>query len=185
MPALNWGLIQDGGVQESLMHAILYAHDPQTILFGRPGKDAGQDARAADGTIVYQSKYRDSLDMDEAVSLAIAELKTIKTYRSTGHANYTHWTNANQWVLFANLSINPNDDTKWKTKVVPEFLKEGLTASYWGKEIIEGKLAKVPEVREVFFGQENRVLVVSFKIGRRVPRRVITRTRTISAKVRN
>ena len=78
MPLLNWGLIHDGGILESMMHAILYAQDPQTILFGRPGKDAGQDARTADGHIVFQSKYRDGMDMDVAVSLALEELEKIK-----------------------------------------------------------------------------------------------------------
>jgi hypothetical protein len=159
MPALNWGLIQDGGVLESLMHAILYAKDPQTILFGRPGKDAGQDARTADGATVYQAKYRDGMDMDEAVKLALAELKTIKKYRDLSHANHEHWKNATRWVLFANLSINPNDDAKWMSKVVSEFAHVGLGAEYWTKQIIEGKLAEQPQVRDVFFGQENRVLV--------------------------
>jgi hypothetical protein len=41
MPALNWGMVSDGGAFESLMHAILYAEDPGTVLFGRPGSDAG------------------------------------------------------------------------------------------------------------------------------------------------
>lgn len=159
MPALNWGLIQDGGVFESLMHAVLYTNDPQTVLFGRPGKDAGQDARTADGTVVYQSKYRDSLDMDGAVKLALEELQKIEKYRAVTHANYEHWKSANRWVLFANFSINSNDDVKWKSKVVAEFARVGLVAEYWTKEIIEGKLAERPEVREVFFGQENRVLI--------------------------
>jgi len=141
------------------MHAILYADNPSTILFGRPGKDAGQDARTADGITVYQSKYRNGLDMDEAIKLALEELDKIKEYRAAGHANHEHWKAAQNWVLFANLSINPNDDAKWKSKVVPEFKKEGLTAHYWGIEIIEGKLAAKPEVRDVFFGQDNRVLV--------------------------
>lgn len=141
------------------MHAILYADNPSTILFGRPGKDAGQDARTADGITVYQSKYRNGLDMDEAIKLALEELDKIKEYRAAGHANHEHWKAAQQWVLFANLSINPNDDAKWKSKVVPAFKKEGLVADYWSIEIIEGKLAAKPEVRDVFFGQENRVLV--------------------------
>jgi hypothetical protein len=38
--ALDWGLIHDGGVLESLMHTLLYAEDPQTMLFGRKGNDA-------------------------------------------------------------------------------------------------------------------------------------------------
>jgi hypothetical protein len=67
MPALNWGVIHDGGTLESLMHAILYAKDQGIILFGRPGKDAGQDARTADGSTVFQAKYRQHLNMDGAV----------------------------------------------------------------------------------------------------------------------
>ena len=159
MPVLNWGLIHDGGILESMMHAILYAQDPQTILFGRPGKDAGQDARTADGQIVFQSKYRDGMDMDVAVDLALEELEKIKKYRAATHANHKHWKDATKWVLFANLSINPNDDGKWKSKVIPEFAKVGLAAEYWTKEIIEAKLAEESQVREVYFGQENRVLV--------------------------
>ncbi|MBI1213751.1 MAG: hypothetical protein GC190_20010 [Alphaproteobacteria bacterium] len=159
MSALNWGFIQDGGVQESLMHAVLYAEDPQTILFGRPGKDAGQDARSADGSVVYQSKYRSGLDLDGAVDLALDELEKIKKYRATGHANYGHWKDAKRWVLFANFLINPNDVDEWNTKVVTAFYEEGLVADYWDKTKIEGKLAELPEVRDVFFGCENRVLV--------------------------
>ncbi|EAQ78806.1 hypothetical protein DSM3645_29931 [Blastopirellula marina DSM 3645] len=156
---MNWGLIQDGGVLESLMHAILYAENPQTILFGRPGKDAGQDARTADGKIVYQSKYRDGMDMSEAIKVALKELEFITKYREKDHANYQHWEHAERWVLFANLSINPNDDAKWKSEVVPKFAAFGLNAEYWCKSEIEGKLAEKPEVRDVFFEHENRVLV--------------------------
>jgi len=159
MPALNWGMIQDGGAFESLMHAILYAEDAGTILFGRPGKDAGQDARSADGNVVYQAKYRQGLVMDGAVELALKELDKIKEYRQPEHSNYVHWQHVRRWVLVANLSINPNDDEKWETRVVPVFLQERLTAEYWYKETLEGKLAEHPEVREVFFGGENRVLV--------------------------
>jgi hypothetical protein len=159
MSALNWGFIQDGGVQESLMHAILYAEDPRTILFGRPGKDAGQDARSADGSVIYQSKYRKDLDLDEAVELALAELEKIKKYRKTDHLNYKHWKDAKKWVLFANFLINSNDVDKWNTKVVTAFDKEGLAADFWDQTKIEGKLAEQPQVRDVFFGCENRVLV--------------------------
>lgn len=159
MSALNWGMISDGGAFESLMHAILYAEDPSTILFGRPGKDAGQDARSADGTVVYQAKYRQGLVMDGAIDLAMEELDKIKSYRQPAHANYEHWRNARRWVLVANFSINPNDDAKWQTQVVPAFQQEGLTAGYWHIDTLEGKLAQNSEVRDVFFGGENRVLV--------------------------
>ena len=159
MPAINWGLVSDGGVFESLMHAILYACDPGTILFGRPGKDSGQDARSGDGLIVYQAKYRKSLDMDGAIALALGELEKIKDYRDPAHANYQYWEHATDWVLAANVSANPNDDAKWRSKVIPAFHSEGLEAKYWGVEILEGHLAQHPQVREVFFGGENRVLV--------------------------
>ena len=159
MPALNWGMIQDGGAFESLMHAILYAEDPGTILFGRPGRDAGQDARTADGAVVYQAKHRQSLVMDGVVALALEELDKIKDYRQPSHANHKHWRSAQRWILVANFSINPNDDAKWQGQVVPAFHAEGLTAEYWQLEALEGKLTQHSEVRDVFFGGENRVLV--------------------------
>jgi len=81
MPNLNWGMIQDGGAFESLMHALLYAEYPDTILFGRPGPDQGQDARSSDGCTVYQAKYRQNLDMDGAIAIALKELDQIKKYR--------------------------------------------------------------------------------------------------------
>ena len=159
MPALNWGLIQNGGVFESLMHSILYAVDPGTVLFGRPGKDGGQDGRSSDGTAVYQAKYRQNLDMDGAISLALEELEKITEYRKPSHANYKHWQSVRRWILVASFSVNPNDEAKWHSQVLPAFQKEGLATEYWNFETLEGKLAEHPEVRDVFFGEENRVLV--------------------------
>lgn len=159
MAVLNWGLIQDGGTFESLMHAILYAEDSGIILFGRPGKDAGQDARTADGTVIYQAKYRQGLVMEGAVALALEELEKIKRYRQPEHRNCKHWGSARLWILVANFSTNSNDDAKWRRKVVPAFQREGLDAYYWHIETLEGKLAEHPEVCDVFFGGENRVLV--------------------------
>jgi len=117
MPAMNWGMIHDGGTFESLMHAILYAEDPGIILFGRLGKDAGQDARSADGAVVYQAKYRQEMTMDDVVGLAVKELEKIKSYRQSQHANYEHWQNAHRWILVANFSMNPNDVVKWQAGV--------------------------------------------------------------------
>lgn len=159
MSSLNWGMIQDGGNFESLIHAILFAEDAGTLLFGRPGKDASQDARSADGSVIYQAKYRQGLVMDGAVDLALEELEKIKKYRQLQHPNYKHWQHARRWILLANLSINPNDDAKWQSCVVPRFQQEGLTAEYWHIETLEGKLASHAHVRDVFFGGENQVLV--------------------------
>jgi len=158
MSNLNWGMIQDGGTFESLMHAILYAEDAGMILFGRPGKDAGQDARSSDGAVVYQAKYRQGLTMERAVSLALEELKKINRYRQATHDNHRHWQNACRWILAANFNINPNDEAKWQEEVVPSFRKEGLKAEYWSIEKLEGKLTELVHIREVFFEGENRVL---------------------------
>jgi hypothetical protein len=159
MPALNWGLVQDGGVFESLMHAILYILDSDTILFGRLGTDAGQDARSADGTVVYQAKYRQNLNMNGAISLALEELEIIKKYRSPQHDNNVHWRNAQRWVLVANFLTNPYDEMKWKELVVPSFRQAGLEAEYWGIERLEQELHHHSEIEDVFFGGQNRVLV--------------------------
>jgi hypothetical protein len=159
MAALNWGVIQDGGTFESLMHAVLYAKDQGIVLFGRPGKDAGQDARSADGSVVYQAKYRQHLTMEGAVKIALEELEKIKDYRQKTHPNYSHWKDARRWILVANILANPNDDKDWQEQVVPEFQKEGLAAEYWGIKVLEGELASHPHVRDVFFEGENRVLV--------------------------
>lgn len=159
MSSINWAYINDGGAFESLMHSILYAESPGTVLFGRPGKDAGQDARSADGVTVYQAKYRKGLTMDGAISLALDELDRIKTYRDQSHSNHQHWEKAENWVLVANFSINPNDDAKWQSKVTPAFRAAGLEPSYWDIESLNGKLVDHPEIQDVFFGGENRVLV--------------------------
>lgn len=159
MSDINWAMINNGGAFESLMHAIVFAEDATTILFGRPGKDSGQDARSADGTHVYQAKYRTGLKMTEAVTLALEELKNIKKYKKPGHANYKHWQNANQWTLVANLSINPNDLAKWDV-VVQAFQQEGFQkVEYWGLEKIEQKLIQHPEICDAFFAGNNRTMV--------------------------
>jgi hypothetical protein len=152
-------MIQDGGTFESLMHAILFAENPNTILFGRVGPDQGQDARSADGNVVYQAKFRQGLTMDVAIGLAKAELATIKTYRQSTHPNHQHWQNTRQWILVANMSINPNDVAKWRSEVVPVFQREGMAADFWSVEMLEGKLEAHAEIRDVFFGGENRVLI--------------------------
>jgi hypothetical protein len=159
MPALNWGMIQDGGAFEALMCTILSAEDAGTVLFGRAGKDAGQDARSADRTVVYQAKYRQGMTMDDAVNLAKDELSKIKVYRQSQHPNNKYWQNVRRWVLVANFLTNPNDVSKWQNLVVPAFHEAGLLAEYWGIETLECKLAEHADIREVFFGGENRVLV--------------------------
>jgi hypothetical protein len=64
-----------------------------------------------------------------------------------------------RWILVTNILANPNDEKAWQDEVVETFHKDGLKAEYWGIKTLEGKLAEHPEVRDVFFEGENRVLV--------------------------
>ena len=152
-------MVSDGGTFESLVQAILYSENKNTILFGRPGKDSGQDARSDDGKVVYQAKYYQNMTIDDAVRISLKELKKIKNYQAPTHANHQHWKSVQRWVLVANFSINPNDHQKWKNDIVPLFKAEGLDAEYWDKSILEGKLVELHHIREVFFDGENRVLI--------------------------
>lgn len=159
MPEINWGMINSGDAFESLMHALVFAEDPTAILFKRPGKDSGQDARSLDGTHVYQAKYRAGLKMADAVTLALDELENIKKYKTPTHQNYKHWQNAKQWTLVANIAINSDDWVRWK-RVIEAFQREGFQdVTYWGIEQLENKLILHPEIRDAFFKGVNRTLL--------------------------
>ena len=69
----NWGIINNGGVFESLMHAILHTENAKVSLFCRSGKDNAIDARSEDGTHIYQAKYSKNMTMDSAIVLAKRE----------------------------------------------------------------------------------------------------------------
>ena len=84
------GMIEGGGAFESLVYTLLYDEDSSVILFGRPGKDSGQDARTKDGTRVYQAKFRNGMTMSTAIDLAKTELDTILKYRKTTYPNSKH-----------------------------------------------------------------------------------------------
>lgn len=158
MAMLNWGMINGGGAFESLMHALVFAEDSTAVLFGRPGKDSGQDARSGDGLTVYQAKYYSGMDMARAVEVAHGELGKIKKYKDPTHPNFVHWKSVKHWVLVANIRKNPNDIKKWD-EVVKAFRSEGFTdATYWGIEELEQLLYKHREISTVFFEGENRVL---------------------------
>lgn len=158
MTMLNWGMINGGGAFESLVHALVFAEDTTAVLFGRPGKDSGQDARSGDGVTVYQAKYYSGMDMEKAVKVAFGELEKIKKYKNPTHPNFVHWKNAKQWVLVANIRKNPNDAKKWD-EVVRAFRIEGFTGvTCWGIEELEQLLYMHREILDVFFVGENRVL---------------------------
>ena len=159
MSGLNWGMIEGGGAFESLVYTLLYDEDSSVILFGRPGKDSGQDARTKDGTRVYQAKFRNGMTMSTAIDLAKTELDTILKYRKTTHPNSKHWAHVTRWTLIANFAINPNDEAAWQRDVVPAFRQIGITADYWSLEKLEPEIINRPHLRDVFFNGNNRTLV--------------------------
>ena len=159
MSALNWGMIESGGTFESLVYTLLYDKDPSVILFGRPGKDSGQDARSKDGTCVYQAKFRNTMTMSIAIDLAKKELKKIVEYRKQSHPNSKHWAHVTQWILVANITHNPNNEAAWQRDVIPAFSKIGITAEYWSLEKLEPEIISRPHLQDVFFNGNNRTLV--------------------------
>lgn len=152
----NWGVINNGGVFESLMHAILYAENQSVSLFCRPGKDSAIDAKSADGTCIYQAKYRKDMSMDNAIELAKSELEKIKGLRTEKNV---HWNNAKKWILFANFEKNPNDEKKWQDEVIPLFKHIGLDAYFRDIENMDQSLIYFPHIKDSFFGGKNRAFV--------------------------
>src|SRR5262249_27561760 len=55
----NWGLITSGATFEALATTLIFFEDPKAALFGRRGKDGGQDARSGDGARVFQAKHHE------------------------------------------------------------------------------------------------------------------------------
>lgn len=60
MAERSWGHVRSGATFEALATTIVFFEDPGAALFGRRGKDGGQDARSRDGLMVYQAKYHGS-----------------------------------------------------------------------------------------------------------------------------
>ena len=95
----NWGLIQDGATFESLVRALIAFEDPSAILFGRAGRDGGQDAPSRDGTLVYQIKYSRDSDLGSATPSARDEARKIETYRVPNHPRCGQWkTKSRDWA---------------------------------------------------------------------------------------
>lgn len=159
MNDLNWGMITDGGVFESLVHAILFSDVKDVILFGRPGKDAGQDVRTGDGKVIYQAKYHQNMTMSLAINDAKKEFDKIQEYRKPNHQNFHHWKNAERWVLMGNFEINPNDFKRWNDEIVPLFNEISLEAKFYSKTDIENMLHNFTHIKEAFFGGYNRIFL--------------------------
>lgn len=60
MAERNWGTITSGATFEALVRTIVAFEDSGASLFGRRGKDGGQDARSSDATRVFQAKHHEN-----------------------------------------------------------------------------------------------------------------------------
>lgn len=153
----SWAHITSGATFEALGTAIIALESPGAKLFGRRGKDGGQDARSADGKTVFQAKHHESEAAKDAIADALAEADKIERYRDPSHGRYEQWKKAEHWQLVTNVVFNPTDQQHWDEKVVPRFKKLNLEADYWEQEDLDGFLDKYAWIDRAFFENEIRV----------------------------
>src|SRR6266542_7065002 len=119
MAERKWGTITSGVTFESLATTIVFFEDPKASLFGRRGKDGGQDARSGDGTRVFQAKHHVTGSAAAAIRDAKSEAEKIEKYRQPGHSRHEQWQGVTHWRLVTNAAFNPTDKQTWDTEVVP------------------------------------------------------------------
>jgi hypothetical protein len=159
MAERKWGAIASGATFEALATTIVFFEDPAAALFGRRGKDGGQDARSGDGTRVFQAKHHEDASSTTAIRDARKEAEKIQAYRQPDHARYEQWKGVTHWRLVTNAAFNPTDKQAWDTEVVPRFAAQGLTADYWERENLNALLDKHPEIHRSFFENETRAFL--------------------------
>ncbi|MCU0691190.1 MAG: ATP-binding protein, partial [Polyangiaceae bacterium] len=169
MPERKWGAISSGATFESLATTVVFFEDPGASLFGRRGKDGGQDARSGDGTRVFQAKHHENGSAAAAIRDAKSEATTIEEYRKLGHSRHAQWKDVTHWRLVTNATFNPRDRHTWDTEVVPLFVKQGLVADYWERANLDGLLDKHPEIHRSFFENETRVFLSIPEVRERLP----------------
>ncbi len=169
MAERKWGAITSGATFESLATTIVFFEDPRASLFGRRGKDGGQDARSGDGTRVFQAKHHENGSAAAAIRDAKSEARKIEEYRKPGHSRHEQWNGVTHWRLVTNAAFNPTDKHIWDTEVAPLFVKQGLTADYWERATLDGLLDKYPEIHRSFFDNETRVFLSIPEVKERLP----------------
>lgn len=152
----NWPFIQSGETFQALVNTLLQFEIPGIRVFGRAGRDSGQDARSADNKIVFQYKHHTNASISKTISDATTELTKISKYRQATDSRYFHWQHAEEWILITNLLVNANDGKRWDDEVVTESTKLGIKATLWSLEKLEALLSKYPHVADAFFGGQNR-----------------------------
>ncbi len=160
MSSRNWGLIGSGAQFEGLTRTIVHFEDPDSTLFGRPGKDGGQDARSGDGSVVYQAKFIGSQSAAEAFTAAAVEADKIGRYRTLGHERFKQWENITTWRLVTNALFNPTDhERQWQDQIVPLFQRLELKALYWSQTELDGFITKYPEIERAYFSGKTRLFL--------------------------
>nr|BDT32080.1 ATP-binding protein [Myxococcus sp. MH1] len=155
----KWGTITSGATFEALATTIIFFEDSTAALFGRRGKDGGQDARSGDRTIVFQAKHHVDESPAKAITDAKNEAAKIKAYRQQEHSRFEQWKGVKHWRLVTNAPFNPTDKQVWDDEVVPLFAALNLTVDYWERRNLNAFLAKHPEIHRAFFENETRVLI--------------------------
>jgi hypothetical protein len=169
MAERKWGAITSGATFESLATTIVFFEDPKASLFGRRGKDGGQDARSGDGTRVFQAKHHQTNSAAAAIRDAKSEAKKIEEYRKPAHPRYEQWASVTHWRLVTNADFNPTDKQTWDTEVVPLFSELRLVADYWERATLDGLLDRHPEIHRSYFDNETRVFLSVPEINERLP----------------
>lgn len=169
MAERNWSAITSGATFEALATTIVFFEDSGASLFGRRGKDGGQDARSSDATRVFQAKHHENGSAAAAIRDAKNEAKKIAKYCQPGHSRHAQWKGVTHWRLVTNAAFNPTDKLKWDTEVVPLFRSQGLVADYWERAALDGLLDKHPEIHRSFFGHETRVFLSIPELKDRLP----------------
>lgn len=169
MAERKWGAISSGATFEALATTIVFFEDPKATLFGRRGKDGGQDARSGDLTRVFQAKHHEDGSSAATIRDAKKEAAKIQNYRQPSHARYDQWIGVTHWRLITNAAFNPTDKQTWDTEVVPLFSAQGLVADYWERENLNGLLDKHPELHRSFFENETRAFLSVPELRERLP----------------
>ncbi|HEY1816353.1 MAG TPA: hypothetical protein VGG74_28595, partial [Kofleriaceae bacterium] len=156
----KWGLITSGATFQALVSTIIFFEDSKAILFGRPGKDGGQDARSGDGTRVFQMKHHADGSAASAIRDAKEEAANVAKYRTPGHERHDQWLGVKHWRLVTNALFNPTDRKRWDDEVVPLFKGQGFDeVDIWSQEYLDALLDKQPEIHRAFFDGKTRAFL--------------------------
>jgi hypothetical protein len=138
---------------------LIFFEDAGASLFGRRGKDGGQDARSSDGTLVYQAKFHQDASAAKAIADAKGEAAKIEKYKESGHSRELQWRGVTHWRLVTNAAFNPTDLQRWKNEVVPLFERLDIVADYWEEANLDALLTEHSEVERAYFGNEVRAFL--------------------------